>query len=435
MKRSTPMARRRVATVAVTFLCFALLLPASAPAQGPFTGAIFTTEMACDGTNVNIFASKDAVYLDGGPAHPGAAGLPDGEYYVRVTEPDGTLLGTTVDHPTDETPAVVVDGEFVECYQLSAILIRASDSLPGYDTTSNMGGEYKVEISPNEDFSPRKSDNFKVEIGDDPGGEPETGELCVVKFYDANVNGINDDGQELDGWKVVIADGITYTRFTPVSIMLDPDDYTVTECAPNEPNWVATTPTSVPVTLEADEKETVEFGNVCLGGGGGHTLGYWSNKNGKATLNDAPCMGSNCMASELALLSSLCLRTAGGGDFDPTSYTELRTWLLEGNAVNMAYMLSVQLAAMQLNVEAGFVDGGALVYAPGVPGASMLGFISIDDLIAQANMALCADGDTPDGDANRATQEALKDALDAANNNQNFVQSTPCPFSFPLDTE
>ena len=209
----------------------------------------------------------------------------------------------------------------------------------------------------------------------------------------------------------------------------------MTECAPNEPNWVATTPTSVPVTLEADEKETVEFGNVCLGGGGGHTLGYWSNKNGKATLNDAPCMGSNCMASELALLSSLCLRTAGGGDFDPMSYTELRTWLLEGNAVNMAYMLSVQLAAMQLNVEAGFVDGGALVYAPGVPGASMLGFISIDDLIAQANMALCADGDTPDGDANRATQEALKDALDAANNNQNFVQSTPCPFSFPLDTE
>ena len=31
------------------------------------TGAIFTTDVTCSGTNVNIFANKDAVYLDGGP--------------------------------------------------------------------------------------------------------------------------------------------------------------------------------------------------------------------------------------------------------------------------------------------------------------------------------------------------------------------------------
>ena len=36
------------------------------------------------------------------------------------------------------------------------------------------------------------------------------------------------------------------------------------------------------------------------------------------------------------------------------SYAALRARLLAGNATNMAYMLSVQLATMQSNVEAGF---------------------------------------------------------------------------------
>ncbi len=63
------------------------LTSTSTRAFAPVTGAIFTTDSACAGTNVNIFQSKDDVYLDGGPAHPGAAGLPDGSYYVKVTEP------------------------------------------------------------------------------------------------------------------------------------------------------------------------------------------------------------------------------------------------------------------------------------------------------------------------------------------------------------
>src|SRR6266571_2235326 len=47
-------------------------------ASAPLPGAIFTTDPTCTGVNVNIYGSKDAVCLDGGPAHPGAAGLPDG---------------------------------------------------------------------------------------------------------------------------------------------------------------------------------------------------------------------------------------------------------------------------------------------------------------------------------------------------------------------
>jgi hypothetical protein len=127
---------------------------------------------------------------------------------------------------------------------------------------------------------------------------------------------------------------------------------------------------------------------------------------------------------ELAMLSALHLRNASGTDFDPANYAAFRNWLLSANATNMAYMLSAQLSAMALNVEAGFVSGGAIVSSP------VLGFVSINGLMAAADAQLAADGSTPAGDANRDAQEALKNALDAANNNQNFVQGQPCPFSF-----
>jgi hypothetical protein len=390
-----------------------LLCTAATAGAAPFNGAIYTTDVTCSGVNINLFANRDDVYLDGGPAGQNAgSGLPDGEYYVKVTAPDGTLLGTSIGSG-DETPVLVVDGKFDVCYQLSAIVIKASDSTPGYDETTNNGGEYKVWVSPDAEFDAQKTDNFKVL----PDTSPAI--LNVGKFYDANVNGLNDDGQPITGWQVRIQDGIDYIRYTPVSIALAPDDYTVTESTPIENNWIATTPTSVAVTLEEGGTASVEFGNVCLGGGGGHTLGYWSNKNGQATMNDGGTLNP-----ELAMLSALHLRNASGTDFDPANYAAFRNWLLSANATNMAYMLSAQLSAMALNVEAGFVSGGAIVYSP------VLGFVSINGLMAAADAQLAADGSTPAGDANRDAQEALKNALDAANNNQNFVQGQPCPFSF-----
>ena len=209
--------KSRILNSRMTFIAlasFALLTLATTSAlmAPPFTGAIFTTDVACNGTNVNIFPNKDAVYLDGGPAHEGAAGLPDGEYYVQVTEPNGTLLGTSIG-TADETPVVVVGGEFAVCYQLSAILKKASDGSPGYDTTSNGGGEYKVWISPDAQVAQQKTDNFKVNAE-----VPHEGEIRVIKFYDANANGINDAEEEITGWKIRIQDGIDYIRFTPVAI-------------------------------------------------------------------------------------------------------------------------------------------------------------------------------------------------------------------------
>jgi hypothetical protein len=95
----------------------------------------------------------------------------------------------------------------------------------------------------------------------------------------------------------------------------------------------------------------------------------------------------------------------------------------------MAYMLSAQLAAMELNVLNGKVSGGSLVYAPGANGANSSGFISITNLMAEANTELGLHGLTKSGSPYRAHQEALKTALDRANNNLNFVQSGPasCP--------
>lgn len=403
-----------------SFIVTAVLLLTTTGYMAPNSGAIFTTDSSCGGTNLNIFTSKSDVYIGGGPAHSGAAGLADGYYYIQVTEPGGALLGTSVGSATP-TPIHVTNGEFDQCYHLEAIVIKASDSTPGYDDTTNSGGEYKVLVSQSTDFSAGKSDNFKVK-----SDVPATGTLNVNKFYDANANGINDDGQLITGWKVRIIDDTELFRFTPVSVVVAPDDYVVSEFDPAETNWIHTTLNPVNVTVDAGETETVEFGNLCLGPGGGHTLGFWSNKNGLATMNDG---GSVC--SELALLNGLYLRNAAGTRMNfGCDYTAFRNWLLSATATNMAYMLSAQLASMELNVEAGFVNGSALVYAPGTNSANGLGFATVNDLMSEANTELTSHGTALAGDSWRSYQEALKNALDKANNNQTFVQPTPCPFTF-----
>ena len=413
----------RVALVALmALLAAAFALPAFAAA--PLPGAIFTTDDTCTGTNLNIYGGKDAVYLDGGPSHPGAAGLPDGSYFVQVTEPDGTVLGKS------SVAAVAVSGgEFIQCYQLSSILNTASSGFvdAGYDTTTNPGGEYKVWVSNEELFTNNstKTDNFKVDA-EDPN--PPEARLQVNKFYDANANGINDDGQLITGWKTQIKDNIDYIRDTPVDITVALDDYTVREFAPIEANWQQTTPNPVMVSLANDgDEETVEFGNLCTGAGGGKTLGFWSNNNGQAKMNDG-----GGVASELTLLSGLNLRNNAlpNNNFDPANYTTFRSWLLNANATNMAYMLSAQLAAMELNVEGGLVNGEALIYAPGTQSANALGYAKVNDVMAEANTSLGANGDTTATGATRTYQEALKNALDKANNNLNFVQSSPCPYTF-----
>ena len=119
--------------------------------------------------------------------------------------------------------------------------------------------------------------------------------------------------------------------------------------------WVATTPQQQTITVPPGGPQQVWFGNVCLGAGGGHSPGFWSNKNGEYTINAMIRSGIDVYAR----LRALDLKDGRGCNFDPCNYTQLRTWLRAGNAAYMPYQLSVQLAAMELNVWSGFVKGGA----------------------------------------------------------------------------
>lgn len=426
--------------VRLVALGLGLGLLASVPVRAQVTGAIFTTDSLGAVVNGNVFyQAKSEVYLDGGPAMPGAAGLPDGFYHCQVTTPNGGVLGRT-----PGADLQVVNGEFVQLYQLSDICYTASSlfTLKGYDDTTNSGGEYKVWISTLANFknSESKTDNFKVREPDGPPPPPPPppppakAKLCAVKFYDANANGVFDVGElQISDWLVRISGPIPdLILATPSCTYVDPGVFTVTEFEAVEDTWVHTTPAVVSnITLRSGDDKTVYFGNVCIGAGGGKTLGFWSNKNGQKLIG----------ADDLALLVGLHLRNGDGSAFDPAGKAALSTWLLNGKAVNMAYMLSVQLSAMELNVFNGLVNGSSLVYAPELlPFGAILGsdlndsgFITVANLMKAANAELEIHPVTTQGSPFRAYQEALKNALDDGNNNLNFVQALPCPFSFSLE--
>ena len=446
--------RQQIATqftggIAIAFLAIATVFvaPTALRAAPPLPGAVFTSDAGCSGVDLNIYDLKSDVYLDGGPSHPGAASLPPGNYYVRVTDPSGDcVLGTSVGliSPNDDKPFHVDANGSVACIQLCAVLTHDSldpacakngtaDVSCGYNTTPNPGGEYKVWVSNDPNFADNstKTDNFKVRVPGGGGNPGETATLCVKKFYDANANGLDDDGQSIDGWKyqVFADDNLFIAAETYHCSVVDPGTYHVIEGTPVENTWVHTTPSEVYLTLANGDTKTADFGNLCLGAGGGLTLGFWSNKNGQALETGA----------DFTNLTNLCLRNASGGnvDFNGTlaqNKTALNSFLLNANATNMANMLSAQLAAMVLNVGHNKVSALALVHTGGCGNTGFDGsYITISDLIGAASVELCAHPITKSGSPDRAYQECLKNALDNANNNINFVQPTPCKFSFPTN--
>src|SRR5688572_14558427 len=201
-------------------------------------GAIWTTNGSCGGVNINQYVDKDAVYLNGGP-QGGGQGLADGSYYVQVTEPNGTLLGTSVGSAIPQ-PFVVSGGVVASCYHLSSIVIKASDATPGYDDTTNAGGEYKVWVSSSPLFtnSESKTDNFKVEAN----SLPPSGLLKINKFYDADASGgLTPGDSPINGWEVRFGEQYEFNTsnepgLTPVSTLVEPGCYTAQEG--DATNWV-----------------------------------------------------------------------------------------------------------------------------------------------------------------------------------------------------
>jgi len=156
-----------------------LALYAGIASAGPLPGAIFTTD--ADGAIVNgntKYGSKcglTGVWLDGGPpvnAPPGAAGLPDGEYYFQVTDPSGHKLLST--DPVNERCVTIESGIITQNCAAPAPGPGTHNTRPSvdagggivvelcpYDDTPNNGGVYKAWMTPAADFAgdPTQVDN------------------------------------------------------------------------------------------------------------------------------------------------------------------------------------------------------------------------------------------------------------------------------------
>ena len=196
------------------WFALAIFMAQVAPVNAKVSGAIFTT--IADGTIVNAntqYTSKCDVYLDGGPgvhAPAGAAGLPEGDYFFQVTDPNGqTLLSTDVVnnrrfHVSSDGVIVAYTGTGGPVHatgidqahpEVGAITIAmANASCPtDYLDTPNNGGVYKVWVTPVASFvgdpaqvdnacgngcyhgfaaSASKTDNFKV--------KPNTATFCLT---------------------------------------------------------------------------------------------------------------------------------------------------------------------------------------------------------------------------------------------------------------
>jgi hypothetical protein len=211
----------------LAILACTLVVPVSGHAP---SGAIFTTVEDGSEVNFNIYPSKEAVYLDGGPG-PGApqtaAGLDDGDYYFQVTDPSGkTLLSTDAIECRRFT---VKDGIITGvvpaggCEHLTGNDIdhppAKTVQLMPYDDTPNPGGVYKVWVTFVQDYgcvargkkpcavgkhgfvpSHTKTDNFKVRVG-------APVEIDTRFFRDANADGIFQWGEEwIDGLGITWVD-------------------------------------------------------------------------------------------------------------------------------------------------------------------------------------------------------------------------------------
>jgi len=325
---------------------------------------------------------------------------------------DGTCVQTTTTGSAGDYTFTVTEAGH---YNVTEVLE------PGWMQTAPTNGYYEFDVALGGVITGLDFGNIKL------------GSISGAKFYDAKVNGVWDSGEPpIEGWKVhltgtnILGGTIDVYAFTGadgkfVFEDLLPGTYTVEEVFPSG-MWVNTTDTSFSHELEEGENYVgPDFGNVCLmQGTGGRTLGFWSNKNGQALI----------IASDVDALNALNLYRPAGWEYPPFSgdlakeKTQIKNYLLSATAVNMRWMLSAQLIATKLNVLHGFLSGSTMVYV-GPSTYVPSGFISIDDIMANANTALQS--------GTRAEQEYWKNLLDGLNNNRlPFVCPEPCyPIVYP----
>jgi uncharacterized repeat protein (TIGR03803 family) len=151
------------------------------------------------------------------------------------------------------------------------------------------------------------------------------------------------------------------------------------------------------------------------------SVSFWDNKGNARVIT----------AADLSSLDALNLVTQSGSDFDPKSVAQLQAWLSISPNATAAYQLAEQLAAMDLNVMAGYVQASDLVFAGGllsyatadhITGLTSGEFINVQNLMQAANAVLATvTPGTPASDPNQAYEMALAQILQAANSNTDFV--------------
>lgn len=273
-----------------------LLLGFGSSAMAQLSGSIHTSTEDGITVNANVdYLSKLEVYLTGGPppnAPPGAAGLPEGDYYFQVTDPSGKYLLSS-DHISCrrvhvneyevislyyedgmnwefqngqnkmwiEVPCEGHDWNLVADADLATLGAIAVQLYP-FDDTPNNGGVYKVWLTPVAAYdgpsidctgetdkngcnvngegwtggnvhgfipSISKTDNFKVK---ENGRPRDPSDLTVRKFHDRNFNGAWDTGdgeEEVFGWGITIYDpSNVQNTYGTVVLILTPEIGTYT---------------------------------------------------------------------------------------------------------------------------------------------------------------------------------------------------------------
>jgi hypothetical protein len=162
--------------------------------------------------------------------------------------------------------------------------------------------------------------------------------------------------------------------------------YYIKEVVPT--GWVSTTPNPVTVKDAIFDQigrfgftDALDFGNAHITTGSHDgTIGFWTNKNGQTMLTGSSS-STQLKSQYFSAITNLANSNQPGstvlvdanGNYVPQSYftspngyTFLQTYLNNANATNMAYMLSAQLLATELNIKAGFVNANQTIYTPNV---------------------------------------------------------------------
>ena len=222
-------------------LCLALLVLAAsmtvlvvpAVAHAP-SGAIFTTLADGSEVNLNLFPSKEAVYLDGGPG-PGApidaAGLDDGTYVFQITIPSGKLLLSTDKGRCRQFTVLggIITGVVNQpdnCQHNTGLDVdhnATTVQMMPYNDTTNKGGVYKAWVVRVEDYImgcqllgvPAGQELEVVDCGFNAGNDHgfipahcKTDNFKIKTSIDREIDTkfVNENGQPMDGFAVTWID-------------------------------------------------------------------------------------------------------------------------------------------------------------------------------------------------------------------------------------